>query len=73
MTPQEAQYMWVYQAGDICDILNLSIFPWFSVVIEALKNVDSSRKCFRMIGGVLVERTVGDVLPALENNRKQVQ
>lgn len=65
--------MWVYQDGDICDILNLSIFPWFSVVIEALKNVDSSRKCFRMIGGVLVERTVGDVLPALENNRKQVQ
>lgn len=44
----------------------------FSVVIEALKDVDPSRKCFRMIGGVLVERTVGDVLPALENNRTQV-
>ncbi|KAK3754023.1 hypothetical protein QZH41_020309, partial [Actinostola sp. cb2023] len=43
-----------------------------SVVIEALKDVDSSRKCFRMIGGVLVERTVGDVLPALENNRSQM-
>ncbi|EDO28349.1 predicted protein, partial [Nematostella vectensis] len=40
-----------------------------SIVIEALKEVDASRKCFRMIGGVLVERTVGDVLPALDNNR----
>ncbi|KXJ15050.1 prefoldin subunit 2 [Exaiptasia diaphana] len=43
-----------------------------SVVIDALKGVDPTRKCFRMIGGVLVERTVGDVLPALENNRVQM-
>ncbi|XP_048589035.1 prefoldin subunit 2 [Nematostella vectensis] len=43
-----------------------------SIVIEALKEVDASRKCFRMIGGVLVERTVGDVLPALDNNRSQL-
>ncbi|XP_031554899.1 prefoldin subunit 2-like [Actinia tenebrosa] len=43
-----------------------------SVVIQALQNVNSSRKCFRMIGGVLVERTVGDVLPALEKNRTQI-
>ena len=26
------------------------------------------RKCFRMINGVLVERTVSDVLPALQTN-----
>jgi len=26
------------------------------------------RKCFRMINGVLVERTVGDVLPTLQSN-----
>ena len=42
------------------------------VVIEALKGMDSSRKCFRMVGGVLVERTVGDVLPALQHNEKQL-
>lgn len=43
-----------------------------SIVIEALKGVEPERRCFRMIGGVLVERTVKDVLPALENNKDQV-
>ncbi|KAL9965524.1 hypothetical protein ACROYT_G029333 [Oculina patagonica] len=42
------------------------------IVIEALKGVEPERRCFRMIGGVLVERTVKDVLPALENNKDQI-
>ncbi|XP_037088190.1 prefoldin subunit 2-like isoform X2 [Pollicipes pollicipes] len=42
------------------------------MVIETLSSVDESRKCFRMIGGVLVERTVREVLPALTNNRSQL-
>lgn len=42
------------------------------LVIETLKEVDPSRKCFRLVGGVLVERTVKEVLPALENNREQI-
>jgi prefoldin subunit 2 len=36
------------------------------LVIEATKELESNRKCWRMIGGVLVERTLGEVLPALK-------
>ncbi|XP_059361897.1 prefoldin subunit 2-like [Carassius carassius] len=43
-----------------------------SLVIETLKEVDPSRKCFRLVGGVLVERTVKEVMPALENNKEQI-
>ena len=42
------------------------------LVIETLQDVDKDRKCFRMVGGVLVERTVKEVLPALTTNRDQV-
>ncbi|XP_028406474.1 prefoldin subunit 2-like [Dendronephthya gigantea] len=44
-----------------------------SMVIENLKDIAPERKCFRMIGGVLVERTVKDVLPALTSNRDQIK
>ncbi|XP_062849442.1 prefoldin subunit 2 [Trichomycterus rosablanca] len=43
-----------------------------SLVIDTLKDVDPSRKCYRLVGGVLVERTVKEVLPALENNKEQI-
>ena len=51
-----------------------SNFPFWilRLVIETLKEVEKDRKCFRMIGGVLVERTVNEVLPALETNKDQV-
>ncbi|KAL3886766.1 hypothetical protein ACJMK2_026739 [Sinanodonta woodiana] len=42
------------------------------LVIETLKDVDQDRKCFRLVGGVLVERTVKDVLPALISNKEQM-
>jgi prefoldin subunit 2 len=32
--------------------------------------LDPKRKCFRLIGGVLVERTVEEVLPAVQKNRE---
>merc|ERR1711992_405621 len=44
-----------------------------SIVIETLKNVDPSRKCFRMVGGILSERTVNEVLPALQQNKRQIE
>lgn len=46
--------------------------PAPSLVIDTLKEVDETRRCYRMVGGVLVERTVKEVLPALENNKEQV-
>jgi len=38
------------------------------LVLETLTPLPGARKCFRMINGVLVERTVGDILPALQTN-----
>lgn len=43
------------------------------MVIETLKNVNEDRKCFRLIGGTLVERKVKDVLPALINSEKKLK
>ncbi|KZT62810.1 Prefoldin beta-like protein [Calocera cornea HHB12733] len=46
------------------------------LVLQTLKEVNEtnpSRPCFRMIGGVLVERTVQDILPALQTNRDGIQ
>ncbi|KAF8475881.1 Prefoldin beta-like protein [Kalaharituber pfeilii] len=36
------------------------------LVLETLAPLPKDRTCFRLINGVLVERTVGDVVPALE-------
>ena len=41
-------------------------------MIETLDGVEKDRKCFRMVGGVLVERKVGEVEPALIGNRDKV-
>ncbi|MCJ1272590.1 hypothetical protein MMC21_000376 [Puttea exsequens] len=38
------------------------------LVLETLGPLPPDRKCFRMINGVLVERTVNDVTPALQTN-----
>lgn len=46
---------------------------FFRIVIDTLKNIDPKRKCYRMTGGVLCERTVEDVMPALVTNKEQVR
>lgn len=48
-------------------------FQEHELVIAALKPLESERKCFRLMGGVLVERTVGQVLPVLETNVAQLK
>jgi len=40
--------------------------------VDTIKPLNPDRKCFRLVGGVLVERTVQDVLPIVEQNMKGV-
>jgi prefoldin subunit 2 len=42
------------------------------LVIKTLAPLDADRKCFRLVGEVLVERTVADVLPAVKKNRENL-
>ncbi|OAA42834.1 Prefoldin beta-like protein [Beauveria brongniartii RCEF 3172] len=39
------------------------------LVLETLEPLPKDRKCFRLINGVLVEKTVEDVAPALKTNQ----
>ena len=45
---------------------------FFRLVIETLEKQERDKRCFRLVGGVLVERKVGEVEPALVNNREKV-
>ncbi|MCJ1455309.1 hypothetical protein MMC28_005663 [Mycoblastus sanguinarius] len=54
---------------------NIEGFNWTNtthratrLVLETLGPLPPDRKCFRMINGVLAERTVKDVTPALQTN-----
>lgn len=38
------------------------------LVVETLKKVEPERRAYRLVGGVLAERTVGDILPIVESN-----
>ncbi|XP_011639119.1 probable prefoldin subunit 2 [Pogonomyrmex barbatus] len=42
------------------------------IVIETLKSVDPKGKCYRLIGGLLCERIVEDVMVSLVTNKEQL-
>ncbi|KAJ2155998.1 Cochaperone prefoldin complex subunit [Coemansia sp. RSA 552] len=43
------------------------------LVIDTMSKVDKERKCFRLVNGVLIERTVKEVLPALKTNEEGIK
>ncbi|CAB61459.1 Prefoldin beta-like protein [Schizosaccharomyces pombe] len=43
------------------------------LVMDTLNSMDNNRRCFRMIHGVLVERTVGTVVPILKTTQEGIQ
>lgn len=43
------------------------------LVLRALTGLDPARRCYRSIGGVLVERTIAEVQPAVQKNLKGVR
>lgn len=44
-----------------------------SLVEETLAPLDQNRRAFRLVGGILVERTVGEVLPSVITNRNNLE
>jgi len=44
-----------------------------NLVLKTLSKLEASRKCYRMVGGVLVQRTVGEVLPAVTQNKDALE
>eukprot|EP00602_Paraphysomonas_sp_CaronLab_P009738 CAMPEP_0185024038 /NCGR_PEP_ID=MMETSP1103-20130426/6930_1 /TAXON_ID=36769 /ORGANISM="Paraphysomonas bandaiensis, Strain Caron Lab Isolate" /LENGTH=129 /DNA_ID=CAMNT_0027556881 /DNA_START=62 /DNA_END=451 /DNA_ORIENTATION=+ len=42
------------------------------LVIDTLSKLEPERKAFRLVGGVLVERTVGEVLPTVTRNAEGI-
>lgn len=42
-------------------------------VIKALEPMDPQRRCFRLVGDVLVEKTVGEVVPLVKQNEQGLQ
>ncbi|XP_067950184.1 prefoldin subunit 2-like [Watersipora subatra] len=44
----------------------------YQLVLDTLKNMEKDRICYRMIGEVLVQKTVGEVMPKLQDSVKQM-
>ena len=61
--------------GCVCSIqtpFSLCSLQEHALVLKTLEPLDKGRKCFKQTGDVLVERTVGDVLPDVRTNKQQL-
>jgi len=47
-------------------------FNEHQLVISAISSMELSRKAFRLVGGVLIQQTVGEVLPAVTSHQAMV-
>ena len=43
------------------------------MVLQTLRPMDPQRACFRLINGVLIERTVNEVIPVLEGQLGNIE
>ncbi|OBZ77131.1 putative prefoldin subunit 2 [Grifola frondosa] len=77
LTPQEIQHHYNRYQSDLQSLANKigeleQEAEEHGLVLATLDEAlaeEPGRKCFRLVGGVLVERTVKDVVPALQTNR----
>ncbi|ELP91582.1 prefoldin subunit, putative [Entamoeba invadens IP1] len=42
------------------------------VVLDVLAKVEPTRKCFRLVNGVMVERTASEIIPAVNKSIEQI-
>lgn len=63
------------EQGDLQDTLvNLEIkIQEHKVVLASLEKLEPERRCFRRMAGVLIERTVGQVRPAIKDHLEKLQ
>eukprot|EP00922_Rhytidocystis_sp_ex-Travisia-forbesii_P072334 GHVS01107852.1.p1 GENE.GHVS01107852.1~~GHVS01107852.1.p1 ORF type:complete len:162 (+),score=46.95 GHVS01107852.1:225-710(+) len=45
----------------------------YRLVLNACEEVPPDRRCFRMVGGVLVERTAGEVKPVISKHKLRME
>lgn len=60
-------------ASDIAYSYTFTDHHEHELVLSAMVALEPTRKCFRLVGGVLVERTVAEVHPAVTSNKEKIK